>query len=451
MLNLPFFTLAVIDPFAQAMWGETTWARAQEMVVGALLTTGKRTVSSVLRVLGLGHEANYARYHAVLNRAVWSGLEVSLILLRLLIKAFAVADEPLVFGIDETIERRRGAKIAAKGIYRDPVRSSKSHFVKASGLRWVCLMWLVNIPFAQRVWALPFLTMLAASERYYQERGRSAKKITDWARQAVFQLRRWLPNQALVVVADSGYAALDFLHACQSLAKPVTVITRLRLDAALYEPTPAYSGKGRPRKKGKRLPTLASHLTHASMSWQRVSVLWYDHRQRDIDLLTGTAVWYHTGLAPVPVRYVLIRDVTNKFAPQALLSTDLTLTATVILALFMRRWQMETTFQQVRTHLGVETQRQWSAKAIARTTPALLGLFSVVTLLTHELLKSYPLSLPSTAWYTKTLPTFADALALVRRHFWRHLTFQLSAQTPDMVQVPRILLERFTDALCYAA
>jgi len=216
----------------------------------------------------------------------------------------------------------------------------------------------------------------------------SAKKITDWARQAVFQLRRWLPNQALVVVADSGYAALDFLHACQSLAKPVTVITRLRLAAALYEPTPAYS---------------------------------------------GTAVWYHTGLAPVTIRYVFIQDVANKFAPQALLSTDTTLAATTILALFMRRWQMKTTFQQVRTHLGVETQRQWSAKAIARTTPALLGLFSVVTLLTHELLKSHPLSLPTTAWYAKTLPTFADALALVRRHFWRHLTFQLSTQTPDMV------------------
>jgi len=329
---------------------------------------------------------------------------VSLILLRLLVKAFAVADEPLVFGIDETIERRRGAKIAAKGIYRDLVRSSKSHFVKASGLRWVCLMWLVNIPFARRVWALPFLTMLAASERYYQECARAPKKITDWARQAIFQLRRWLPNQALVVVADSGYAALDFLHACQSLAKPVTVITRLRLDAALYEPAPDYSGKGRPRLKGKRLPTLASHLTHTATGWQCMSVLWYDHFLRDIDVLTGTAVWYHTGLAPVPVRYVLIRDVTNKFAPQALLSTDMTLTATAILAFFMRRWQMETTFQQVRTHLRVETQRQWSAKAIARTTPALLGLFSVVTLLTHELLKSHPLSLPTTAWYSKPLP-----------------------------------------------
>jgi len=204
MLNLPSFTLAVIDPFAQAMWGETTWARAQEMVVGALLTTGKRTVSSVLRVMGLGHEANYARYHAVLNRAVWSGLDVSLILLRLLVKAFAVADEPLVFGIDETIERRRGAKIAAKGIYRDLVRSSKSHFVKASGLRWVCLMWLVNIPFARRVWALPFLTMLAASERYYQERARAPKKITDWARQAIFQLRRTGFSPCLPIVGKTG-------------------------------------------------------------------------------------------------------------------------------------------------------------------------------------------------------------------------------------------------------
>ena len=195
-------------------------------------------------------------------------------------------------------------------------------------------------------------------------------------------------------MANSVYAALDFLHACQPLAKPLTVITRLRLDAALYEPTPVYSSKGRPRLKGNRLPTLAFHLTHAVRGWQRLSVLWYDQVQRDVDVLTGTAIWYHTGLAPVPIRYVLIRDVANKFAPQALLSTDMTLAATVILALFMRRWHMETTFQQVRTHLGVETQRQWSAKAIARTTPALLGLFSVVTLPTHELLKSHPCLCP---------------------------------------------------------
>ena len=262
-----------------------------------------------------------------------------------------------------------------------------------------------------------FLTMLAVSQRCYQERGRAPKKITDWAHQRFFNSAA----QPSISHRDrQGYAALDFLHACQSLVKPLTIIPRLRLDAALYEPTPAYSGKGRPRLKGKRLPTLAFHLTHAVRGWQRLSVLWYDHVQRDVDALTGTAIWYRTGLAPVPIRYVLIRDVANKFAPQALLSTDITLAATVIFALFMRRWQMETTFQQVRTHLGFEAQRLWSAKPLHALTPALLGLFSVVTLLTHKLLKSHPLSLPTTAWYTKTLSTFADGLALVRHRFWQY-------------------------------
>ncbi len=272
--------------------------------------------------------------------------------------------------------------------------------------------------------------MLAASERYYRQRGRAPKKITDWARQAIFQVRRWLPTQALIVVADSGYAALDFLHACQSLAKPVTVITRLRLDAALYEPAPPYSGRGRPRKKGVRLPTLAHPLEQTLTVWQRLSVPWYDHTLHNIEVLTDTAVWYPTGLAPVPIRYVLIRDGARKFAPQALLSTDTTLTSQAILAFFIRRWQMETTFQQVRTHLGVESQRQGSAKAIARTTPALLGLFSIVTLLTHELLKQQPLTLSAAAWYSKALPTFSDAIALVRRHLWADLTFREPPQIP---------------------
>jgi hypothetical protein len=240
--------------FAPVIHRKTTWQKVEILVVGAILATGKRTVSAVLRVMGLSQEPNYAKYHQVLNRAVWSSLAASAILLRLLLKAFVQPNQRLVFGVDETIERRRGEHIQAKGIYRDPVRSSKEHFVKASGLRWVSLMLLTPIAWAHRIWALPFLTVLAASERYYQQRGRKPKKLTDWARQMVFQLRRWLPQAALVVVGDSTYAALEFLHACQTLPTPVTVITRLRLDAALYEPAPLYSGKGRPRKKGQRLP-----------------------------------------------------------------------------------------------------------------------------------------------------------------------------------------------------
>jgi len=449
MLSLPRFVIEQLDPFAQAIYGESTWAKVHVLVIGAILTTGKRTVSAALRVMGLGQERNYPKYHQVLSRAAWSGLTVSLILLRLLLRTFAKFGEPLVFGIDETIERRRGDKIKAKGIYRDPVRSSKAHFVKASGLRWISVMWLTTIPWAQRVWALPFLTVLAPSERYYEARGRTPKKITDWARQLIFQLRRWLPMQPLIIVGDSAYAALDFLNACQTLKQPVTVITRLRLDAALYEPPPPYSGRGRPRKKGKRLPTLQHLLDHEQTVWQRLTVPWYNHQLRPIEIVTGTAFWFHFGLPGVHIRYVLIRDVAGKFDPQALLSTDLTLSPEQILAFFMRRWQMEPTFCHVREHLGVETQRQWSDKAIARTTPVLLGLFSLITLMAHSLFTSRPVPIRTAVWYPKPLPTFSDALALVRYHLWAYFLFQMSTDEPEMIKLPRSLVERFNELLCY--
>ena len=293
--------------------------------------------------------------------------------------------------------------------------------------------------------------MLAPSERYYEARGRKLKKITDWARQLVFQVRRWLPEQAVIIVGDSTYAALDFLSACQTLNNPVTVITRLRLDAALYEPPPPYGGRGRPRKKGKRLPTLQHLLKDKQTTWQHLTMAWYNQPARPIKIVTGTAFWFHFGLPGVPIRYVLICDVAGKFDPQALLSTDLTLTPDQILAFFMRRWQMEPTFRHVREHLGVETQRQWPAKAIARTTPVLLRLFSFVTLLADSRFAGQHPTVRSSACYSKDLPTFTDALPLVRHPLWAHFTFQMSTDDTDMIKVPRILLERFNDLLCYAA
>jgi len=449
MRTLPDWIMVLLLEFAPVVRRKTTWHKVEIMVVGAILTTGKRTVSAVLRVMGLSQGRHYARYHHVLSRAVWSSLAASAILLRLLLKTFARPNEPLVFGIDETIERRRGDKIKAKGIYRDPVRSSKEHFVKASGLRWVSLMLLTPIAWAQRVWALPFLTVLAPSERDYQQRNRKPKKLTDWARQMILQLQRWLPQTLLVVVGDSTYAALEFLHACQTVT--VTVITRLRLDAALYEPAPPYPGIGRPRKKGKRLPTPQQVLHDPHTCWARLTLPWYGQSERQLDIATFTAVWFHYGLPAVPIRCVLIRNVAGKFEPQALLSTDLTLTPEQILAFFLRRWQMEPTFRHVRTHLGVETQRQWSDNAIARTTPTLLGLFSFITLLAHTLITREGAQVRSASWYPKTLLTFSDALALVRHHLWLYWTFHLSPDEPDMVKVPRPLLERFNDLLCYAA
>jgi DDE superfamily endonuclease len=247
---LPPTILAALVPFAPP-FSRRVWAHVQVLVAGALLAPARRPVAAALRILGLAENKRFQRYHRVLSQARWSGLALSRTLLRLLIATFA-PDGPLVFGVDDTLERRRGAKIAAKGIYHDAVRSSRSHFVKASGLRWICLMLLVPIPWATRTWALPVLTALAPSERYTARRGRRHKTLPDWARQLLLLVRRWWPDRPLVAVADSTYATLPLLARCRGLAAPITFIARLRLDAALYEPAPAREPhqRGRPRLKG---------------------------------------------------------------------------------------------------------------------------------------------------------------------------------------------------------
>jgi hypothetical protein len=300
---------------------------------------------------------------------------------------------------------------------------------------------------------LPFFTVLAPSERYSEQHRRRHKKITDWGRQMIRQLRRWLPERMLVVVADSTYAVLELLACAARMIEPVVIVTRLRLDAALYDPAPIRKPgtNGRPRKKGARQPTLATRLDDPVTVWQRITVAWYGGATRTVELASETAVWYHNGLPPVAIRWVLIRDPQGQFDPQALLCTDQQAQAQAILEWFVLRWRMEVTFHEVRTHLGVETQRQWSNLAILRTTPALLALFSLVTVFAHQLLQGQPLTGRQTAWYTKALPSFSDTLAFVRQHLWPVTLSSLSPAKPDMVEIPRALFERFIQTLAFAA
>lgn len=441
--------ITMLKAFAR-LFSKRIWEQAKILLMGAILCPAERTVCAVLRVMGLSGEKHFQNYHRVLNRAVWSSLEASRILLGLLIHAFARSG-PVILGLDDTIERRRGAKIKAKGIYRDPVRSSHSHFVKASGLRWLSLMVLAPIPWAKRVWALPFLTVLAPSERYYQGKARNHKKLTQWARQMVMQVRRWLPKRFLVIVADSSFAVIDLLWHLRQLQNPICMITRIRLDAALYEPAKARPGAlGRPRKKGQRLPTLEAIAEDKHIRWKRITVQqWYGEKTRMLEITSKTAVWYHTGQPPLPIRWVLVRDPKQIFKTQALLCTDLSISAEQIVHWFVRRWQVEVTFHEVRTHLGVETQRQWADLSILRITPALLGLFSVGTLLANLHAPNQKFPVQQTAWYPKQLPTFSDALALVKETLFMHHYFPTSLfhtnirkpqQTRSVSLVPRSIL-----------
>jgi hypothetical protein len=231
-------------------------------------------------------------------------------------------------------------------------------------------------------------------------------------------------------------------------------VTRLRLDAALYEPAPPRQpgAKGRPRKKGKRLPSLAQVLADASTHWRSITVSnWYGTPHRCLEICSQTAVWFHSGQTPLPIRWVLLRDPLGQFEPQALLCTDPMKDPLCVIGWFVQRWSVEVTFREVRDHLGFESQRQWTDKAIARTTPCLLGLFSLVALFASQLAPRTRCTAWTAAWYHKQQPTFADTLAAVRREIWKAQGLSISRKIPDVQKLPQRLRDGITHALCYAA
>lgn len=450
MLILPPEIMTVLMPFTQVFTARV-WDWAQTLLVGAILAPGKRTVTAALRVLGLKDDKQYQNYHRVLNRAKWSGLQVSQILLGLLVAAFVSAGVPLVVGADETLERRRGSKIRARGIFRDAVRSSQKHTNYSSGLRWVSMMLLVPVPWSDRVWALPFLTILAPGPKTNAANGRRHKTSIEWVGQMITTVRRWQPERPLVLVVDGAMAAVKLGLRCAGFNHPVTFISRLRLDAALYAPPgPQPKSKRGPKpKKGGRLPSLAQVLVDPATSWTRRSIEWYGGRQRLIESATGTALWYTPGFDPLPIRWVLVRDPLGELAPTAFFATDQTAAPLQILAWFIMRWGLEVTFEEARAHLGLETQRQWSDLAIQRTTPALLGLFSLVTLLAHHLSDGNP-PVQQTAWYIKPQPTFSDAIALVRHHLWTTMKYVNSPVESRFRLIPDSILPGLVETICYA-
>jgi len=434
----------------RSLFSKSVFARATMLVVGTVLAVGARTVAAALRAVGRSGSSGFSSYHRVLSRAQWSTREAARRLLAKLTDRF-IGEGPVVIGIDDTIERRWGPKIEARGIYRDPVRSSKGHFVKASGLRWLSVSLLATIPWAGRVWALPFLTVLCPSERYHLGKGLRHKTLTVWARQSLLLIKRWLPDRRVVAVADQSFAALELLS---GVSPHLTMVTRLRLDAALYDSAPPCRRPGqlgRTPKKGKRQPSLTDRLIDPRTNWTEVQVSpWYGESKRDLEIATGTAVWYSPSQPVVPLRWTLVKDPTGQKKPKAFLCTDLGADPLDILRWFVRRWAVEVTFEEVRRHLGVETQRQWSDQAIRRTTPCLLALFSMITLMADRLEAEGKLPIRQAAWYKKAAPTFSDALGAVRLRLWQHGNFLMSGPQTDTVKISGPLYQRLLRTAAYA-
>ena len=440
--------ITVLAPF-QSLFSAPTWRKVQRLLIGTLLACGRRTITAALRHTGQGDTPSFSLYHQVFNRARWSALNGSRCLLALLVQTFGASGGSLTFVIDETLERRWGRRINKRGHYRDPLASSRKRTVSTSGLRWVVVTLVITPPWTTRCWALPVLSVPAPTPQVSARLGLRHKTVAQWARQMIRVVRRWLPHVAITLLGDQAYSVVELAHACRRCG--VRLIAPLRLDAVLHEAPPARrpGTRGRPRLKGKRLPSLAERLHDAATCWQPLGVRWYDGRVRWLQVSSGTALWYRSGQPVLPLRWVVVRCGDAQEPARAFFSTCPSDQAGDIVTCFIKRWSIETTFEESRAHLGFETQRQWSDLAIERTTPCLLGLYSLVALLAHGLYLEGRLAVRKSAWYAKQQATFSDALAAVRQHLWEVEYFSTSMPDTEWVEIPRLYLQRLMQAACY--
>jgi DDE superfamily endonuclease len=442
----PIVTL--LEPF-RCVFTAPTWKKMLTLLRGTLLARGRRTVTTALWHTGHEQDPHFSAFHQVLNRARWSPLQASRQLLQLIVETFVQAGGTLDIVIDETLERRWGAKIRKRGHYRDSALSSHARSVSSPGLRWIVLAVVVRVPWTRQRWALPFLCLLATTPEISAQLRIRHKTLGLRARQVVSLLRRWLPGVPIKLLGDQAYSILELGLHCTH--QQITLIAPFRLDSVIHEPTAVRDPhtRGRPRVVGPRLPALEQVLHDPQTVWERLTLDWYGEGQRMLELCSGTAWWYRFGSTPLPIRWVLTRDPAGKRPPKALFSTDQTQPAVEIVRDFMKRWSLEATFEESRAHLGLETQRQWSDQAIERTTPLLFGLYSLVALFGSVLAPDGRPPYRQAAWYHKSAATFSDILALVRRHLWGNFIFPTARSDPDVVLVPRATLAQLAHAACY--
>jgi DDE superfamily endonuclease len=447
-MSLPSSIIAVLAHF-RPLFTAPTWKKAVTLLIGTLVGRGRRTVTAALRQMGHHMDGHFSLFHQVLNRARWSSLAVSKSLLQLLVQTFVIAGGVVEIVIDETLERRWGRKISKRGHWRDSLRSSKKRSVSTPGLRWVTMALVVTLPWTKRQWALPFLSVLATTPKVSEALNKRHKTLARLAQQMVAVVRRWLPTIPIKVIGDGAYSVIELGLTCAKLQ--ACLIAPLRLDARLFAPPspPQPHQRGRPPKVGRRLPNLSTVLNNPKTQWAALTINWYGGTQRKLEVTSGTGLWYSSGTAPVPIRWVLTRDPVGKQDPKAYFSTDQAQSAVEIVEDFVKRWSIEVTYEESRAHLGIETQRQWSDLAIERSTPCLFGLYSLVVLWGHALHVDGKIPIQQAAWYRKTEATFSDVLASVRRHLWGGLTFQTLPSHPDVCLVPRRDLARLVQAACY--
>jgi hypothetical protein len=434
----------------QPAFSSAVFARAHLLAIAAILTTGRRTVSNLLRTVGHLAQGAPSSHHRVLSEARWSGLRLAALLTRFVLRRFWPAGTVTLVG-DDTVTEHPGRKVHGKARHRDPVRSSHSYTAWRWGHKWVVLAVLVRLPFAQRPWALPVLVALYRSEQDNRKRGRPHKTPAQLMQVLLRLMLRWFPDRSFRFAGDAGYGSHDMAEFAKRTAGRLRLVSKLHPRANLYQAPPRVTGKrpnGRPRKKGAKLPSPQQVVARSPRSGHNVA--WYGGGRRDVELVSGTGHWYKGGAGLVEVRWVFVGDLTGTHRDEYFYTTDLTVTPPEVVEAYAERWNIETTFAEARAYLGLETTRGRCQKTVLRAEPCLFGLYSVVTLL-YEQLPPEAQAEAGVDWEGKATVTFSDAISAVRRWLWTSWAFVRCGHDCPFSKLPEPLRRTLLYALAPAA
>src|SRR4051794_38420682 len=449
MLVIPSFAQPLLGQFAPVFL-QPTYQRFLVLIVAATLTTGRRTVANLLRTLPGLAPGDPSSYHRVFSKRRWSSLRLARILAKSILD-HCVGDGPVFLAGDDTVDEHRGTKVHGKGCHRDPVRSTHSFTAYRWGHKWVVLTILVKFPFAVRPWALPVLVALyrcaekvpsktqtkkvkdmartKAKQRARRKVSASASKRrhktpSELMRQLLATLIHWFPDRQFVLAGDGGYGTHALARFAHRHQRHLALVSLFYPDANLYDPPPEVVGKrnGRPRKKGGKRPSPEA-VVAATSGRTALDVAWYGGGRRDVETVAGTGQWYKGGEGLVPVSWVFVRDRTGTHRDSYLFSTDLALTPQQVIETYTGRWSIETTFQEMRAYVGLETTRGWKERTVLRAAPCLFGLYSVVALL-YAGLPSETGRTAAVTYRGKTEVASSDAITAVRRQLWLEGAFE---------------------------
>ena len=489
MLVIPDFAQPVLSSFAPVFY-HPTYQRFLVLTIATVLTTGRRTISNLLRTAGELAHGHPSSYHRVLSRRRWSSPELARILIRFILDHW-VPEGPVSLAGDDTVDEHRGARVYGKGCHRDPVRSTHAYTAYRWGHKWVVLAILVPFPFAKRPWALPVLVALyrspekapkakaeaqkarrrkakartkakakeRARRRAEAQRARGAqagparrhKTPSELMRQLLAVLIHWFPDRQFVFAGDGGYGTHALARFAQRHRRHLTVVSLFYANAALHDPPPMVVGKknGRPRKKGDKRPTPAA-VVAATEHREALDVSWYGGGRREVEAVSGTGHWHKSGEGLVEVRWVYVHDRTGTHRDSYLFSTDPAMEVARVIETYTGRWSIETMFQEMRAYLGLETTRGWSRATVLRAAPCLFGLYSVVALL-YAALPAGAAAEGAVSYRGKSEVTFSDAIGVVRRRLWREGVFESHGQTEVFENLPLALRGVILAALAPAA